>query len=107
MRSGSFASCRSPARGNLLDSSLQFGTKHLERCLVGPRSGTDDEIGSQGRHDWQDFHPYDLPKTPLEAITLHDRTAMLRHDDADSWMTQKGSEDPNLEMFGSSSLPFA
>jgi hypothetical protein len=32
--------------------------------------------------------------------------AMLRNDDANPWMMQKGSEDPNLEVFGSSSLPF-
>jgi hypothetical protein len=31
---------------------------------------------------------------------------VLRNNDADSWITQKGSEEPNLEVFGSSSLPF-
>jgi hypothetical protein len=32
---------------------------------------------------------------------------MLRNNDTDPRMMQKGSEDPNLEMFGSSPLPFA
>jgi hypothetical protein len=31
---------------------------------------------------------------------------VLWNDDADPRMTQKGSEEPNLEVFGSSSLPF-
>jgi hypothetical protein len=32
---------------------------------------------------------------------------VLRNDNTDSGMKQKGSEHPNLEVFGSDSLPFA
>ena len=90
-----------------MHSGLQLGAKHLERRLVGPRAGPNDQVGSQSRHEWKNLAPYDFPKSSLETIALHDGALVLRNDDADPWMMQKGSEDPNLEVFGSSSLPFA
>jgi hypothetical protein len=106
-RRGSSASWRGPAHRGLLHSGLQLGAKHLERCLVGPRAGTYDQVGSQCRHERKNLAPNDFPKSSLETIALHDGALVLRNDDADPWMMQKGSEDPNLEVFGSSSLPFA
>ena|SRR5688500_6352499 len=93
-------------RSDLLDSGFQFGAEHLECRLVGPRSSSNDEIGSQCRHGRKDFTSHDLSKTALEAITLDDRAPMLRNDDTDPRTMQKGSEKSNLEVFGSSSLPF-
>ena len=80
--------------------------QHLEGCFIGSRSGTHDDIGSESGKERENLPPEDFPKPPFQAVTLHDRMPVLWNDDADSWMTQKGSEDPNLEVFGSSSLPF-
>lgn len=87
-------------------SGCQFRAQHLERCLVGSWSGAHNEIYSQYWDKREDLAPHNFPKSSLEAIALHDGPVVLRNDDANPWMTQKGSEDPNLEVFGSSSLPF-
>lgn len=81
--------------------------QHLERCFIGSRPGAHDNIDSQFRNERENLAPKNLPKSPFQAVTLHDRMPVLWNDDADPWMTQKGSEDPNLKVFGSSSLPFA
>jgi len=74
--------------------------------MVCPWPGTHDEIRTQLRKEWKDLAPHQLPQAAFQAIAFHDGMPMLRNDDANPWMTQKGSEDPNLEVFGSSSLPF-
>jgi hypothetical protein len=92
--------------GDLLHSGFQLRAQHLEGRFIGPRSGAYNEIDSQYRDERKDITPHDFPKSPLQAIALHNGTPMLWNNDANPRMTQKGSEDPNLEMLGSSSLPF-
>lgn len=89
-----------------MDSHLQLGTQHVEFSGIGTGTGSDDEIRTELRQERENLASDQLPQAALQAIALHDRMPMLRNDDANPWMTQKGSEDPNLEVFGSSSLPF-
>lgn len=49
--------------------------------------------------------PYDFAKPAFHAIALHGRVRIFRHDDPCPGVTQKGSDEPNLEMRGSESLP--
>jgi hypothetical protein len=49
--------------------------------------------------------PYDFAKPPFHAIALDSGVRILRHDDPGPGVTQKGSDEPNLEMRGSESLP--
>lgn len=88
------------------DPDRQLIAKHVEGGAIRARTGSNDDVR---RHEAQrkDLASHDLAKPALEAIPLDDRVPVLRDDDADSWMTQKGSEEPNLEVLGSSSLPFA
>lgn len=90
-----------------MHSSCQLRAQHLEGRFISSRSGAYDQIDSQHGDEWEDVTPHDFPKSSLQAIALHDGTPVLRDNDAKPRMTQKGSEDPNFEMFGSSSLPFA
>ena len=46
-----------------------------------------------------------VPARAVVAIAIHRRVRIARHDDARSGMTQKGSDEPNLEVRGSDSLP--
>jgi hypothetical protein len=95
-----------PGEGEL-HAGCQLGTQHLERGLVGLRAGTNDHVHAQSRNTGKNLAPYNFAKASLQTVAFHDGVPVLRNNDADSWMMQKGSEDPNLEMFGSSSLPFA
>ena len=89
-----------------MHSSREFRAQHLERRLIGSRSGAYDDISSQCRNERENLAPEDFPKSSFQAVALHDRTPVLRNNDTNPGMTQKGSEEPNLEVFGSSSLPF-
>ena len=52
-------------------------------------------------------HSTKLTKPSFQAIPVDRRSAMLWNDEADTGMveTRKGSDSPNVEMFGSESLP--
>lgn len=93
--------------GNPLQAARQLSTQRLECGLIGPWPGTHDEVSSQVWNQRENVTPHDFPKPSLQAIPLHDGTLVLRNDDTDPRMTQKGSKEPNLEMLGSSPLPFA
>jgi len=87
------------------DSRRQLETQGIEGCGIGLRRGTNDNVSGHGDHG-QYLLAHDLAEAALESIAFHDRVPVLRNDDTDSWMTQKGSEEPNLEVLGPSSLPF-
>ena len=92
---------------DLLHSGRELRAKCLERRFVGSWSSAYNNISSQHWNERENLTAQDLPKSPFQAVPLHNRMPVLRNNDAYPWMTQKGSEDPNLEVFGSSSLPFA
>ena len=97
----------SVACGDLLQAAGQLSTQRVKRGRIGTWPGTHDKISSQVWNQRENITPHDFPKPSLQAIPLHNGTPVLRNNDTDPRMTQKGSEEPNLEMFGSSSLPFA
>jgi hypothetical protein len=105
-QSGRFASRDRSPLSDPLETSSQLLTQGREWCFIRPRSRTDDEVDADIRNQWKNITPRDLPKAALQTVALHDGMPVLRNDDADPWMMQKGSEEPNFEMFGSSSLPF-
>lgn len=87
------------------NTAEQFSPKGFERDTIGTRRCSNDDV-SRNRHERKDLEPNDLAEPALEAVSFHDRVPVLRNDDANPRITQKGSEKPNLEVFGSSSLPF-
>ena len=89
-----------------MNSRLQLGAEHIECGRIGSRTGPDNEVCTKIRQEREDLAAHQLSQATLQAVAFHDRMPVLRNDDANPWMTQKGSEDPNLEVFGSSSLPF-
>ncbi len=92
--------CHYPAH-----ASGELSAQRLEGRGIGAGASPDDNIS--GRQDMgQDLATHDLAEPALQAITLNDRVTVLWNNDADSRMTQKGSEQPNLEVLGSGSLPF-
>ena len=104
---GSCASwCAAPLAGSAPDPGDELRTQDIERGIVGVRPRSYDDIRGYG-YARQDVEPDDLTQAALQAVAFHDRVAMLGNDDTDPGMTQKGSEDPNFEVFGSSSLPFS
>ena len=91
---------------DLSHSGCKLRAEGLERRFIRSRSSVYNKISSQHWNERENITAQDLPKSPFQAVPLHNRMPVLRNDDAYPWMTQKGSEDPNLEVFGSSSLPF-
>lgn len=55
----------------------------------------------------EELLPNDLPQAPFDGVPLDAVAAVLGHDEADPWMMQKGSDDPELEVLGPDALPFA
>ena len=90
-----------------MDSRLELDAELIEPRRIGTWTSPDDEIRTEIRQEREDLASHQLPQATLQAVAFHDRMPVLRNDDANPWMTQKGSEEPNLEVFGSSSLPFA
>jgi hypothetical protein len=89
-----------------VEASCQLIPQGREGRIVGPRARANHKVDTSLGKQRKNIAPCDFPKTSLQAIPLHNGMPVLRDNDADPWMTQKGSEDPNLEVFGSSSLPF-
>ena len=69
------------------------------------RPGMDDDI--QSRRIRKNVLSRELPQATLQSISIDGRSPMLRNDESDSRMRKirKGSNHPNVEMFGSESLP--
>ena len=90
----------------MLQAGSQLCAQHLERCLIGSWSSPYHKVGTKYQDEREDLTTHDLPKASLQAIALHDGSPVLGNNDTNPRMTQKGSEDPNLEVLGSRSLPF-
>jgi len=89
----------------MTDSGHQLRTQHVEGCFICPWASSNDDVDRHGDQG-QDILANDLAKPAFEPVALHDRMPVLGDNDTDPGMTQKGSEEPNLEVLGSSSLPF-
>ncbi|HWT44632.1 MAG TPA: hypothetical protein VN085_01650 [Vicinamibacterales bacterium] len=48
-----------------------------------------------------------LSKAALETIAVHGGVVVARYDNADARMNERGSDDPDVEMFGPDSLPLS
>jgi hypothetical protein len=59
------------------------------------------------RSAWKQQQSAQLAKPSFQPIPVDRGSAVLRNDEADAGMveTRKGSDSPNVEMFGSESLP--
>ena len=59
------------------------------------------------RDPLQDILADDLPESSLQPISLHDGATMFRNDEAYAPMMEKGSDDSEVQMLSSDSLPIA
>jgi hypothetical protein len=82
----------------------ELSPKLRERHIVSLGPCTDDDI--YRLESRQELPPNDLPQTPLETIPPHTSSLVLRHDEPHTWMTQKGSDKPDLEVRCPDALPF-
>ena len=81
---------------------LQLVGQRVERSLVGIPLRLD--YGIEGLQGSKDLCPHDLPKPALESITRNGGVTVFRNDEPNARMTQRGSEDSDLEMLGPNSL---
>ena len=84
---------------------FQLVGKYIERGLVGIPLRFD--YGIEGPQGSKDLCPHDLPEPALETITRNGGVTVFRNDEPDTRMTQRGSEDSDLEMLGPNSLPLS
>ena len=77
----------------------------VERHPIGGRASVNHHVewGCDGQH----HRPAELSQPALQAVSVDGGSTVLRHDDADAGVleTRKGSDSPNVEMFGSEPLP--
>jgi hypothetical protein len=59
------------------------------------------------RHPLQDILADDFPESSLQPISLHNRVTMFGNNEAYAAMMEKGSDDPEVQMLSSDSLPIA
>ena len=88
-------------RPQLFDDCAQRG--ELQRVGSGP--GVNDEV--HGRRVGQQDRATELAEASLQRVALHRGAPMPGHDEAHPSMgeTRKGSDHPNIEMFGAEPLP--
>lgn len=65
------------------------------------------ESGALHAKQWKQLGPHELAKPPLQAVSIHGRMMMARHDDPDARESKRGSENPDIEMHGPNSLPLS
>lgn len=92
------------------DSFLEArdGIHEFHEChTVGRRAGMYDEIDR--RHAGKNLPPTDLTESPLQAVPFNSGMRVFRNNESDARVveTRKGSNHPNVEVFGSESLPFS
>ena len=77
----------------------------LEGGAICRRPGVNYDV--ERRRSGKEQDSTELPQSPLEAIPLDGGSAVLGNDEADPGVleTRKGSDSPNVQMFGSESLP--
>jgi hypothetical protein len=83
----------------------QLISENIERCLIGSTLCFD--YGIEGLQSSKNLRPYDLPQPAFESIARNGCVAVLRNDESDTRMTQRGSENPDLEMLGPNTLPLS
>lgn len=84
-------------------SKKKLTLEYSECGRVGFGPNTNDHI--DGRNPLQDILADDLPESSLQPISLHDRATILRNNEAYARMREKGSNDPEVQMLSSDSLP--
>ena len=101
-----------PTASRSLEEALYLHFPFKELTLQGREGGrisfgpsANDHV--DGRNPLQDVRADDLPESSLQLVTLHNGASMLGNDEAYAWMMEKGSDDPELEMLSTNSLPFA
>jgi hypothetical protein len=72
------------------------------RFLSGSNCHVDSESRPQRR---KQLDADELPESPLEAVPIYCGMSMTRNDDAHAWMSERGSEDSDVEVHGPDSLP--
>jgi hypothetical protein len=81
----------------------QLASERVERRVVRIPLRLDYDIyGGQGS---QKLNPNDFAQSPLELIPFDGSMPKLRHDEPNPWMTQRGSERSDLQVFGPNTLP--
>ena len=73
---------------------------------VGTAPDRDVDRGTLAEHGKQ-FRTHELAQPALESIAIHRRVLVPRHDDADPGCGKRGSEDPDVEVYGPNSLPLS
>lgn len=74
-----------------------------KRRLVRGRPGANHNV--ERRKKRKDYLPEDLAQASFDSIPIYGVATILGNNDSDSRATKKGSEEPNLEIRGSESLP--
>jgi len=84
------------------------GTKRVERGAVGlvPRANryVERRLAPKGG---QQLQADEFAEPSLETVAIHGGVLMARHHDSDTRRSERGSEDPDIEMHGPNSLPLS
>ena len=83
----------------------QLVDKGIEGCLIGISLRFD--YGIDRPQSSKNPGTYDLPQPTLQTITRDSCMTVLRDDKPDTRMTQRGSENSDLEVLGPNTLPLS
>ena len=90
------------------DDSLDIAAERAKVCAVGIRLRANGQVdrGALAQR-WLKLDPDELAEPALEPVSLHGTVLMLRHDDSDARMIERGSTYPDVEVRGPDSLPLS
>jgi len=89
---------------NLHFSEEELAFEQRKWCGVSLRASTNDHVNR--RKPRQDMLADNLPESSLQPVPLHNGATMLRNNEAYAGMMEKGSNKPEIQMFGPNTLPF-
>ena len=100
------------AAGEPLPDAHDIGAQSIERRLVRVSPGADRNVDRRvGPKAGQKVESDELAKAPLQAIAIHRRVPMPRHDDANARLYKLGRggirEHADVEVSGPDPLPFS
>jgi hypothetical protein len=53
------------------------------------------------------FDTHELSQAPFQSIAIDGRALMARDNDTNAWKLERGSDDPDIEMYGPNTLPLS
>lgn len=96
------------AAGDTRANRTDVGAQRARRGRIRLAPSTNRDVDCRDpTHGREQLEARELAQTPLESVAIDGRVLMTRHDDSDTRKSERGSENPHVEVHGPNSLPLS